>query len=205
LTGTIDKLLIVPAAGGRGLDVEIIDFKTNRFRTGAKSGTKPKQTASVATVARGAASQTRVSIKAQPAQGLFDFESPATETSQEAGSAAAKVAIQMQIENTAHDYQLQMQSYALALRELLPSDVEINSLRATLHFIDPNVEVSIPAEHLEFKTCARAIDDAMAMIASLDGTIDADSFPPLPAVHCRMCKFLDLCPPGREWLRSNRR
>jgi ATP-dependent helicase/nuclease subunit A len=205
LTGTIDKLLIVPAAGGRGLDVEIIDFKTNRFRTGAKSGTKPKQTASVATVARGAASQTRVSIKAQPAQGLFDFEGPATETSQEAGSAAAKVAIQMQIENTAHDYQLQMQSYALALRELLPSDVEINSLRATLHFIDPNVEVSIPAEHLEFKTCARAIDDAMAMIASLDGTIGADSFPPLPAVHCRMCKFLDLCPPGREWLRSNRR
>jgi hypothetical protein len=32
LTGTIDKLLITPAAGGDGVDVEIIDFKTNRFR-----------------------------------------------------------------------------------------------------------------------------------------------------------------------------
>ena len=32
LTGAIDKLLITPAAGGKGFDIEIIDFKTNRLR-----------------------------------------------------------------------------------------------------------------------------------------------------------------------------
>src|SRR5207302_2140965 len=32
LTGAIDKLLITPSADGKGLDVEIIDFKTNRLR-----------------------------------------------------------------------------------------------------------------------------------------------------------------------------
>jgi hypothetical protein len=32
LTGTIDKLLIQPAAKGDGFDVEIIDFKNNRFK-----------------------------------------------------------------------------------------------------------------------------------------------------------------------------
>ena len=32
LSGAIDKLLITPAANGKGFDVEIIDFKTNRLR-----------------------------------------------------------------------------------------------------------------------------------------------------------------------------
>ncbi len=34
LTGAIDKLLITPGVDGKGLNVEIIDFKTNRFRAG---------------------------------------------------------------------------------------------------------------------------------------------------------------------------
>jgi len=38
VTGTIDKLLITPSAGGEGVDVEIIDFKTNRFRVAAPRG-----------------------------------------------------------------------------------------------------------------------------------------------------------------------
>jgi hypothetical protein len=113
----------------------------------------------------------------------------------------AENSVQAQIDNTARDYQLQMQSYALALRELLPSDVKINNLRATLHFIDPNVESTLPDEFLQTESCTRAIDDAMATIASLDGTLDAELFPPTPASHCRMCNFLELCPAGREWLR----
>jgi hypothetical protein len=32
LSGALDKLLITPAANGKGFDVEIIDFKTNRLR-----------------------------------------------------------------------------------------------------------------------------------------------------------------------------
>ncbi|HEX7530876.1 MAG TPA: hypothetical protein VF333_07025, partial [Pyrinomonadaceae bacterium] len=147
-----------------------------------------------------------------------------------------ELSIAEQAENVAHDYQLQMQSYALALRELLgyrtgsgpgsprgqpawgggsdrvnespdtplANEFKINTLRATLHFIDPNVEISLPASLLDQDTCARAIGDAMLSIAALDGTLDTDLFPPLPATHCRICNFLELCPAGREWLRQHR-
>jgi hypothetical protein len=47
-----------------------------------------------------------------------------------------------QVESVANDYRLQMQGYALALRELLPADVRIQTLRATLHFIEPQIEFS---------------------------------------------------------------
>ena len=95
-----------------------------------------------------------------------------------------------------------MQGYALALRELLPQDARINSLRATLHFIHPNVEAIVPNDLLEYETCARAIDDAMSEIASLDGTLEMEHFPPIANSHCRICNFLSFCSAGREWLRS---
>jgi len=206
LTGTIDKLLITPATGGDGVDVEIIDFKTNRFR---ERTVKRSRTAVVATTSAGV-----IESGSRSGQGFFDFESQAPDAS---GSPPA-VSLDQQIDGTAHDYQLQMQAYALALRELfgvrtgsgsdgitevsVRESFNLNSLRATLHFIDPNVERSVSSTLLEAETCARAVDDAMMAIAALDGTLDAGAFPPLPATHCRMCKFLDLCAPGRDWLRE---
>ncbi len=195
LTGTIDKLLITPAAGGDGVDVEIIDFKTNRFR--AHTG-KRSRTAVVASTSIGAPGV--IQSGSQSAQGFFDFESPPPD----AGPSASSVSLAEQIDGTARDYQLQMQAYALALRELLPAGTRLNSLRATLHFIDPNVERNLSSTLLEPEACARAIDDATRRIASLDGTLDAEVFPPLPATHCRMCNFVDLCVAGRDWLSQNR-
>jgi ATP-dependent helicase/nuclease subunit A len=218
LTGTIDKLLITPAVGGDGVDVEIIDFKTNRFR--------PQMGKRTRTAVVAATSTSAIESGSQSGQGFFDFESQP-----EVAPAAPAVSLEAQIDGTAHDYQLQMQAYALALRELLsvrtrsgpgspigqpargggsdgvtelsgPEPFNLNSLRATLHFIDPNVERSVSSTLLEADTCARAIDDAMMSIASLDGTLDAEAFPPLPATHCRMCKFVDLCAAGRDWLRA---
>jgi ATP-dependent helicase/nuclease subunit A len=193
LTGTIDKLLITPAAGSEGFEVEIIDFKTNRFRaqTGQRSRTAVAALTSIG--ARGA-----IESGSQSAQGWFDFESLPPDPV----ASAPAVSLDEQIDGTARDYQLQMQAYALALRELLPAGTKLNSLRATLHFIDPNVEKSVSSNLLEPETCARAIDDAMMAIASLDGTLDAEAFPPWPATHCRMCNFRDLCPAGREWLHA---
>ena len=217
LTGTIDKLLITPAANGQGVDVEIIDFKTNRFRAQPQPRGKRLQTAAAAATPSSERASERTTAKLQvevgtkPAQGLFDFETLSEEASANVTGADVlpdpsipDAAIDKQIETVAHDYQLQMQSYALALRELLPADVKINSLRATLHFIDPNIEISLPVSLLDHDTCAHAIDDAMLAIATLDGTLDADLFPPLPATHCRICNFLELCPAGREWLKQNR-
>jgi ATP-dependent helicase/nuclease subunit A len=195
LTGTIDKLLITPAAGGDGVDVEIIDFKTNRFR--AQAG-KRSRTAVVASTSIGAPGV--IESGSRSVQGFFDFESQPPD----AAASAPAVSLAEQIDGTARDYQLQMQAYALALRELLPAETKLRSLRATLHFIDPNIEKSVSATLLEPETCARAIDDAILRIASLDGTLDAEAFPPLPATHCRMCKFLDLCAAGRDWLRATR-
>jgi ATP-dependent helicase/nuclease subunit A len=205
LTGTIDKLLITPAANGDGFDVEIIDFKTNRFRTHTGKRSRTTLVASTSIGAPGV-----IESGSRSAQGLFDFESQRPD----AAPSAPAVSLAEQIDGTARDYQLQMQAYALALRELLygtarsservkrSMGLKINTLRATLHFIDPNVERSVSSTLLEPETCARTIDDAMMAIASLDSTLDAEAFPPLPAPHCRICNFRDLCPAGREWLRA---
>src|SRR2546423_4972828 len=48
LTGTIDKLLITPSANGDGFDVEIIDFKTNRFSQRAQSSVTRAENARIA-------------------------------------------------------------------------------------------------------------------------------------------------------------
>jgi len=203
LTGTIDKLLIRPADNRDGVDIEIIDFKTNRFSSSSKRRSSDGERA--ATSAKNVPALA-VTSPAQGAQGFLDFEATA------AASAANELAVdvleeagvplQERIKTAADDYQLQMQAYALALRELLPANVPLRSLRATLHFIDPNVEVAVAGALLDQETCIGAIDDAMNTIAALDGTLDADQFPPLPATHCRMCNFQDLCPAGREWLRG---
>jgi hypothetical protein len=229
LTGTIDKLLITPSVSGEGFDVEIIDFKTNRFRSTSKPNAKLAQTAAatVPIVPAKPAVAFRAETRSQPAQALFNFETVEEElpahvpTSADVSHPEPQLSISEQAKTVAHDYQLQMQSYALALRELLgvstgsgsdqitksssEEPLRINSLRATLHFIDPNVEISLPAALLEKETCANGIDDAMLSIAARDGTLAADLFPPLPATHCRICNFLELCPAGREWLRVQNR
>jgi len=69
-----------------------------------------------------------------------------------------------------------------------------------LHFIEPQIEFSLPASLLEEVMCERNIDEAMTMIALIEGTLDADQFPPLPAAHCRTCNFLEMCPAGKEWM-----
>jgi hypothetical protein len=197
LTGTIDKLLITPGTDGEGVEIEIIDFKTNRFAPPAKR-TGKRTTRAMAT-AHATSSQARVVTS--NGQAAFDFEAEietAIVTEVELSPPIAD-----QVHRTALDYQLQMQAYALALRELFLSDsIKVNSLRATLHFLDPNLEISLGAELLEPAVCAQAIDDAMKQIAILDGTLDADRFPPEPATHCRICNFVDLCPAGKNFLRS---
>jgi ATP-dependent helicase/nuclease subunit A len=207
LTGTIDKLLITPAANGDGIDVEVIDFKTNKFSRPEAPQKGRARSAAVTTTGKetwkpGARSHS------VPAQGLFNFDSgPEPESSVESptdltSSHEAAVSLTGQAATVARDYQLQMQAYALALRELLPKDVRINSLRATLHFIDPNLEVALSDDLLEAETCKRMIDEAMLQLVALEGTLEAEAFPPLPASHCRMCNFLELCPAGREWLKE---
>jgi len=206
LTGTIDKLLITPSQNGEGLDVEIIDFKTNRFPVAGKSGTKKAQ--------RAVAAVRTESVTRRPAdqlgQASFDFEAAEAAFDLEV-VAQPELSIHDQVRMTGNDYLLQMQAYALALRELtvsttthtsLQKPLKIASLRATLHFLDPNIEVDVAPALLDRATCANAIDQAMKDIALLDGKLDVDNFPPLPATHCRMCKFLDLCPAGRDWLRQ---
>jgi hypothetical protein len=229
LTGTIDKLLITPSAEGVGVDVEIIDFKTNRFRPPATPSAAEPRAAAAVTASLPASSATatrRAEIGSQPKQALFNFEVVKEEAGEEVITTGdvlplePQLSISEQAENVARDYRLQMQAYALALRELLryrtgsSSDrvkdstseqpLKINTLRATLHFIDPNIEISLPAALVDQETCARAIDDAMLSISKLDGTLEADLFPPLPATHCRICNFLELCPAGRDWLNLRR-
>lgn len=171
LTGTIDKLIVYANPGGEGVSVEIIDFKTNRFRGRKLAGTKKS---------KGEAHRR--------GQLSLDFPEP------ESGENDRDLLTQAEVEATAVDYHLQMQAYALAARELIP---EVTNVRVTLHFLDPDVEVSLPDELLEREACATAIDDTMLNIVSSSSHED---FPPRPAERCRACGFADLCPPGRHWL-----
>jgi ATP-dependent helicase/nuclease subunit A len=168
LTGTIDKLVATPAANGEGVNVEIIDFKTNRFRGSRHS---------------------EVNGKAQRGQMAFDFlQTPAEAV------AERDLLMQAEIEATAADYQVQMQAYALAARDLIPEALDV---RVTLHFLSPDIEVCLPDELLGREACAVAIDETMEALVS--SSLPA-SFAANPAEHCRVCDFIDLCSSGRQWV-----
>ena len=103
------------------------------------------------------------------------------------------------LRTTSEDYELQMQSYTLAVRELLPS-LSNHPINVTLHFLEPNVEVHFADELLQPAQCAAAIDEAMMRTIS---SSDPAHFPVKPAPHCHACNFLRLCSAGKEWVRSN--
>ena len=125
-----------------------------------------------------------------PSQGTqFSFDFEHTPADRQPSLSAA-------LRTTSEDYELQMQSYALAVRELLPALSGVD-LRVTLHFLEPNVEVHLPDELLAPNVCEAAIDDAMLRIVS---SSDPVHFPVKPATHCRTCNFLSLCRAGREFL-----
>ncbi|HEX6650575.1 MAG TPA: PD-(D/E)XK nuclease family protein, partial [Pyrinomonadaceae bacterium] len=165
LFGIIDKLLITPSANG-DVEIEIIDFKTNRI-----TGTAPKEPPAPRVAPRNT-------------QFAFDFESPAKTEA---------------VHTAAEDYELQMQAYALAVRELLPSLTD-RKLRVTLHFLEPNIEVHLADELLEPSNCKQAIDEAMQRTIY---SSDPADFPVKTAPHCGMCNFLSICNAGKEWVHEN--
>jgi len=174
LSGIIDKLLITQTAEG-WLEAEIIDFKTNRIRVDMPA------------IVREAPVKKR---RAKGSQFAFDFE-PEPEPPP-IDSATNNI-----IEITARDYQLQMQAYAQAVRELIPS-LASSKIRVTLHFLDPNVETHLSDDLLDPARCSRAIDEAMMRIVTSG---NPSHFPVKTAPHCRMCNFLRVCTAGREYLR----
>jgi ATP-dependent helicase/nuclease subunit A len=224
LTGTIDKLLISKQRSQKGgmpplsspsdiFDIEIIDFKTNRFRAKNELAASAPAAASGASASRETQpanatpvlSTKQAAIKQTPGQASFTFEPNAVAGSLPGKdvSAVASNLLQDEIEMAATDYQLQMQAYALAVRELLPAMADGDfDVTVTLHFLDPNVEVHLPDNLLQSEVCAQAIDDAMHQLSS---SLAPEHFPVRPASHCRMCNFLDICAAGREFVRATRK
>jgi RecB family exonuclease len=152
------------------VEIEIVDFKTNRIIP-AKTQDPP-------------------AAPSKQTQFAFDFEEKAADR---------KARIDTALRTTSEDYELQMQSYALAVRELLPS-LSDRQLRVTLHFLQPNVEVHLSDELLAPAACEATVDDAMLRIVSSSDPVD---FPVKPAAHCRTCNFLSLCRAGREFLATS--
>ncbi|MEK6409290.1 MAG: UvrD-helicase domain-containing protein [Acidobacteriota bacterium] len=188
LTGTIDKLLVCASEAG-GLSVEIIDFKTNRFRGSRDAGIEGR---------RGTAQAEQTGARspqgnADRGQLSFEFLQPEPEA-----RADYDLLMRAEIEAAAVDYRVQMQAYALAARDLMP---EVTAVRVTLHFLDPDVEVCLSDELLEREACVTAIDEIMLSLVSSSAP---ESFPASPAEHCRICNFRELCPPGRRWLSEAR-
>ena len=208
LNGAIDKLLITRGADGT-LNVEIIDFKTNRLRKRNVDGSRTSTEADVRAHGPGARAVTAAEPERRPSrpgsrfateQIAFDFTAPVVPLTEVVPD---ELLVDEQVRIAASDYQLQMQAYALAVRELMPSMEEAHlSITATLHFLEPNREFQFSSDLLLPETCKRAIDEAMMEIVSAS---EPEQFPVRPAMHCRMCTFLSLCPAGREWVRSARR
>ena len=227
LTGTIDKLLISPIAGG-GFEIEIIDFKTNRIgitnanqdlavraeenilpATGAQA-LPSKDSAPAIRLDSGASKRTRrprSQFESGAQQFLLNFsetvsvaEKSAVANESEVSKRAATT-IEEQVAFVASDYQLQMQAYALAVHELLPDLISAGSrIKVTLHFLHPNIEWTLPDELLTPESCRAAIDAAMHRIIS---SCSPEEFPVRPARHCRMCNFLRICSAGRDWVKKN--
>jgi ATP-dependent helicase/nuclease subunit A len=219
LSGAIDKLLITPAAAGKGFSVEIIDFKTNRLRPRTANGplTPTLGSGTPSPASGNAFAQAKVESE-QPwptgdqrggrgrprsqdrlEQIAFDFDARVTRPEE---VVAPEFSMNDQVRIAASDYQLQMQAYALAVRELLPSPADTGiSITSTLHFLDPNVEFHLDADLLSPDACRRAIDAAMMEIVS---SAEPGQFPVRTAAHCRMCSFLGICPAGRERVRELR-
>jgi predicted RecB family nuclease len=107
-----------------------------------------------------------------------------------------------QVRRLAIDYQLQMQAYALAVRQLMPELIKAGGeIKVTLHFLDPNVEFHLTEALLEPDSCAKAIDQAFLQLIS---SREPESFQVNPATHCRMCNFLQICAAGRHWIAENK-
>jgi ATP-dependent exoDNAse (exonuclease V) beta subunit len=179
LNGIIDKLLITHSATG-DVEIEIIDFKTNRIAFD-KSENPPEP-------------QPRRMRAPKEGQFAFDFEAaPPPKPFNRHPS------LEEALKTAAEDYQLQMQAYALAVRELLPTLANAK-IRVTLHFLDPNVEVHLADELLARARCEQAIDEGMQRTIF---SSDPADFPVKTAPHCRMCNFLSVCEAGKQWISEN--
>ena len=150
--------------------VEIIDFKTNRI-VPAKTDEPPP-------------------APPKETQFAFDFDEKAAER---------RARLDAAVLTTSVDYELQMQSYALAVRELLP-ELDHTQLKVTLHFLEPNIEIHLADALLEPEQCRTAIDEAMLRIIT---AADPVQFPVKTAPHCRACNFLRLCAAGRQFLSTS--
>ena len=176
VSGAIDKLLVTKLENGN-YAAEIIDFKTNRVRPATQQ---------VAPV--------ELREQSKSAQFAFDFDRTSTNTVTTIGSFAEA------LRSAAQDYQLQMQAYALALRELVPS-LKDSRIQVTLHFLEPNLQFHLGDELLQSSACEGAIDEAILAIIAAQ---KPSQFPVKPAQHCRTCNFLRICPAGREFLQQEK-
>ena len=179
VSGAIDKLLVTKLEDGR-YEAEIIDFKTNRVRPPTQQGVTVED-------------HSRKQSKSDSAQFAFDFDRAPTNTTNVAGS------FDEALRSAARDYQLQMQAYALALRELVPS-LKDSPVQVTLHFLEPNLQFHLSDELLQASACEEAIDEAILAIIAAQKPAE---FPVKPAQHCRTCNFLRICDAGREFLRAS--
>src|SRR5438105_3660089 len=80
LTGTIDKLLIRPADNGDGVDIEIIDFKTNRFLRPSPRRSSDAEPAAMAAKNVSAVAARVTTPAAQGGQRRLNFETATAES-----------------------------------------------------------------------------------------------------------------------------
>ena len=233
LTGAIDKLLITPSAHGKGLDVEIIDFKTNRLRP--RTTQSAESTPSLGPRApRGPQRGSPAGVAHSPASSS-GFNQGGAESDQLAQSGIrrggrGRPRSQHPIEQIAFDFNApitradRVVAVELSLEDqvrIAASDYQlqmqayalaVGELMPELSKAGSSINVTLHFldPNIEFRIDSQLLSRTACISAideammSIASSVAPGEFPFRPATHCRMCNFLSICPAGREWVRSAR-
>ncbi|OYT73194.1 MAG: hypothetical protein CFK52_02720 [Chloracidobacterium sp. CP2_5A] len=87
------------------------------------------------------------------------------------------------------EYRLQLQTYALALWELIP---EMKEARATLHFVAPDRAFALPPEQVSREAAIRAVGNAVRDLTAIR-TFAATDFEAKPGARCLACRYAAVC------------
>ncbi|QUV84493.1 UvrD-helicase domain-containing protein [Chloracidobacterium aggregatum] len=86
-------------------------------------------------------------------------------------------------------YRLQLQIYALALRELTPN---VKEVRATLHFLAPDEKFELPANQAGKEAAAHAVNKVINELVAIRTFAETD-FEAKPGARCQLCRYANVC------------
>jgi len=235
LTGAIDKLLITPAADGKGFDVEIIDFKTNRLRQrrsgpdlastsllGPRAPRGPQRGSSAGVAHSPAASNASDQAKLEPDQLLASSILRSGRWRPRSQNKVKQIAFEFNAPITPTEEVVVAEPSVEDQVRIAASDYQLQMQAYALAVGELLPELTqagssiISTLHFLDPNVEFHLDSDLlspdACVRAIDAAMSniissrkPAQFPVRTATHCRMCNFLGICQAGREWVRSKQK